>query len=281
MSDPTRDIQYEYIDTHSHLNFQNFDTEVDGVSERDRLIAQMKEEKIATITVGTTVADSRAAIALAEKHEHLFATVGIHPTRAWTEEEFAELEKLAAHPKVVAIGECGLDFFRIDPAVAADPAKVEQLKMRQGQAFARHIEIALKYNKPLVIHCRAAYEEALHVIQSYQMDKAIGNKLRGVMHFFAGTPEIAQKFLAAGFMLSFAGPITFARDYDEVIKNAPLDRIMSETDSPFAAPVPFRGKPNKPIYVKEVAAKIAEIRGEDLQMVKKKLVDNARKAFDI
>lgn len=279
MSDPTRDIQYEYIDTHSHLNFQNFDTEVDGVSERDRLIAQMKEEKIATITVGTTVADSRAAIALAEKHEHLFATVGIHPTHAWTEEEFAELEKLAAHPKVVAIGECGLDFFRtMDPN---DSVKNEETKMRQGQAFARHIEIALKYNKPLVIHCRAAYEETLYIIQSYQMDKTIGHKLRGVMHFFAGTPEVAQKFLAAGLMLSFAGPITFARDYDDAIKNAPLDRIMSETDSPFAAPVPFRGKPNKPIYVKEVAAKIAEIRGEDLHMVKKKLVDNARKTFDI
>lgn len=279
MSDTTRDTEYEYIDTHSHLNFKNFDTEVDGVSERDRLIAQMKEEKIATVTVGTTVADSRAAIALAEKHDHLFATVGIHPTHAWTEEEFVELEKLAAHPKVVAIGECGLDFFRtLDPN---DSAKNEETKMRQGQAFARHIEIALKYNKPLVIHCRAAYEETLHIIQSYQMDKTIGRTLRGVMHFFAGSPEVAQKFLAAGFMLSFAGPITFARDYDEVIKNAPLDRIMSETDSPFAAPVPFRGKPNKPIYVKEVAAKIAEIRAEDLQMVKKQLVDNARKVLDI
>lgn len=272
---------YEYIDIHSHLNFENFDVEVDGVSERDRLIAQMKEEKIATITVGTSVADSQAAIALAEKHENFFATVGIHPTHEWTEEEFVEIEKLAAHPKVVAIGECGLDFFRIDPVILSDPEKLEALKMRQGQAFARHIEIALKHNKPLMIHCRAAYDEALHIIQSYQMDKAIGQKLRGNMHFFAGSPEVAQKFLAAGFTLSFAGPITFARDYDEVIKTAPLDRIMSETDSPFAAPAPYRGKPNKSIYVKEIAAKIAEIRGEDLETVKKQLVANAERVFGL
>lgn len=264
---------YEYIDIHSHLNFENFDT------DRDALIAQLKAEKIATITVGTSVADSRAAIALAEKHEHLFATVGIHPTHDWTEEEFAEIEKLAAHPKVVAIGECGLDFFRtMDPN---DETKNEQTKMRQGQAFARHIEIALKHDKPLMIHCRAAYDEALHIIQSYQMDKSIGQKLRGNMHFFAGSPEVSQKFLAAGFTLSFAGPITFARDYDEVIKTAPLDRIMSETDSPFVAPTPYRGKRNQPAYVKEIAAKIAEVRGESLEIVKKQLVQNAVKTFNL
>jgi TatD DNase family protein len=260
---------YEYIDVHSHLNFPNFD------ADRDEIISRLKTEKIATITVGTTVADSRQAIELAENHNHLFATVGIHPTHEWTEKDFEELAGIAAHPKVVAIGECGLDFYR-----SPDD---NETKMRQGQAFARHIEIALANDKPLMIHCRNAYEDCLSVLQAFKSSHKLGARLRGNLHFFAGNRDVAQKFvvLGEGFTFSFDGPITFARDYDEVIRALPADRIMSETDAPFAAPVPFRGKRNEPGYVKEIAHKIAEIRGEDPSVVKRQLVENARRVFGI
>ncbi len=267
--------EYEYIDIHSHLNFEQFDT------DREAIIARLKEENIATITVGTTVADSKKSIELAEKHDHLFATVGIHPTHDWNDIEFAELNQLAAHPKVVAIGECGLDFFRLPKEATAqsDPELLQQIKFNQGQAFARHIEIALTHNKPLMVHCRAAYEEAITILNAFRTDHALGDRLRGNMHFFAGSPEIAKKYLALGFTLSFDGPITFARDYDEVIKNTPLSSLMSETDAPFAAPVPFRGKRNEPGYVKEVVRSIAAIRGEDLETVKTSLVSTAMRFF--
>lgn len=263
----------EYVDIHSHLNFDNYDP------DREEAIARLKAEKITTITVGTTPADSRLAIELAEKHENLYSSVGIHPTNEWSEDDFISLDKLAGHKKVVAIGECGLDFFRLPKEMS--PALIEENKMRQGQAFARHIEIALKHDKPLMIHCRNAYEETLSIIKSFISDHKLGRRLRGNMHFFAGNLAVAKKFLEIGFTLSFAGPITFARDYDEVIKYAPSDRIMSETDAPFAAPTPFRGKRNEPLYVKEIVKKIAEIRGEEFETVKKNLVDNAIRVFGL
>jgi TatD DNase family protein len=257
----------DYIDIHSHLNFQNFD------SDRDVVIAKLKEEKIWTITVGTDVADSKSAIELAEKHSHLFATVGIHPTHEWTDADIPELDRLAAHKRVVAIGECGLDFFRAP--------NDEETKRKQGILFAKQIEIALKYDKPLMIHCRNAYDECIQVLSAYKTDHKLGERLRGNIHFFAGNWEVAQKFFALGFSISFDGPITFARDYDEVIKNAPLELLMSETDSPFAAPVPHRGKRNEPAYVKEIVAKIAEIKGLDHETVRRAIVENAIKAFKL
>ncbi len=256
-----------YIDIHSHLNFPNFD------QDRDAVIAKLKEDGIWTITVGTSVKDSKEAIELAEKYDHLFATVGIHPTHEWKHEEFAELDALAAHPRVVAIGECGLDFFRSE----AD----EESKKQQGILFANQIEIALKHDKPLMIHCRNAYEECIQVLSAYKTDHKLGERLRGNIHFFAGNWEVAQKFFALGFTISFDGPITFARDYDEVIRNAPLDMFMSETDSPFAAPVPYRGKRNEPAYVKEVVKKMAEIRAEDPEVVRIATVETALKAFKL
>lgn len=257
----------DYIDIHSHLNFPNFDI------DRDEVIAKLKEQKISTITVGTSVADSKSAIQLAEKHDHLFATVGIHPTHEWNPTDFVELDALAAHPKVVAIGECGLDFFRS----GAD----EESKKQQGILFANQIEIALRHDKPLMIHCRNAYEECLQVLSAYRTDHKLGDRLRGNIHFFAGNWEVAQKFFALGFSISFDGPITFARDYDEVIKKAPLEMLMAETDAPFAAPVPYRGKRNEPAHVKEVVRKIAEIRGENFETIQRAMVENALRIFGL
>jgi len=257
----------EYIDIHSHLNFKNFD------EDRDEVIARLKKENIWTITVGTSVEDSKFAILLVEKHDHLFATIGIHPTHSWTEADFLELDELASHKKVVAIGECGLDFFR--------SPNDEETKKHQGLAFARHIEIALKHDKPLMIHCRNAYEECLSILKAFKTDHALGHKLRGNMHFFAGNLDVAQKFIDIGFTLSFAGPLTFARDYDDVVRQTPISSILSETDSPFATAAPYRGKRGEPIYVKEIVKKIAEIRGEEFESIKKALVLNAVRVFGL
>lgn len=259
------DISPSYIDTHSHLNFENYDT------DREIVIADLKKENISTITVGTTVADSRRAIGLAETHSHIFSTVGIHPTHEWSETDIVDIDRLAAHSKVVAIGECGLDFFRI---LVDDETKKMQIR-----AFVKHVEIAIKHNKPLMIHCRKAYYEVLDILGSFVASHGIDNRLRGNMHFFSGDVAVARKFLDIGFTLSFAGPITFARDYDEVIKYTPLESILSETDAPFAAPAPYRGRRNMPTYVKEVVSAIATIRGENLDMVKEKLVQNAQRVF--
>lgn len=248
----------KYFDIHSHLNFKDFDR------DREIVIGQMQENDVWTMCVGTDWGSSRSAIELAEKHENIFVSIGIHPVDdpkvIWEEEKF---EELINHPKVVAVGECGLDFFHTDKAQDFE---------RQKKLFSAQVEFALKHNKPLMIHSRDAYDELIEILSVYKKDNP---KLRGDIHFFSGNLVQAKQFVALGFTLSFDGPITFVRDYDEVIKNIPLEFIMAETDAPFAAPVPYRGKRNEPSYVSEVVKKIAEIRGEDLEVVNKALVTNA------
>ena len=257
----------KYFDIHSHLPFEQYD------EDRENVIKNLENEGIFTISVGTDLEASKKAVLLAEKSENLFATIGLHPDDnkkvIFSEKEF---ERLVSHPKVVAIGECGLDYFRLKTEVVSE-------KKRQRDDFERQINFALKYNKPLMLHIRNAYDDALDILASYK--KEYGEKLRGDSHFFAGNLEVAKKFLELGFSLSFTGVLTFARDYDEVVKYAPLSMIMSETDAPYVAPVPFRGKRNEPAYVKEVVASIAKIRGEDLTEVKRAMVDNALKMFGI
>ncbi len=175
---------------------------------------------------------------------------------------------MVKNPKVVAVGECGLDFFH---------AKKEEDFERQEKLFLDQIEFALEHDKPIMIHSREAYGELLDTLEP--LVEKHGNKLRGDVHFFAGDLETAKRFVKIGFTLSFTGVITFAQSYDEVIKNIPLESIMSETDAPFVAPVPYRGKRNEPSYVQEVVKKIALIRGEDLEIVSKTLISNAQRVF--
>ena len=144
----------------------------------------------------------------------------------------------------------------------------------QRRVFIKQIELANKLNKPLMLHIRNAYEDALEIIKAHA-------KVRGDVHFFAGDWEIAKKFLDIGFTLSFTGVLTFTHDYDEVVKNAPLDMILSETDAPYVTPVPHRGKRNEPAYVQEVVRAIAGIRGEDLEMVAIQVLANARRVFGL
>ncbi len=261
----------KYFDIHSHLNFADFD------KDREDVIRRALDAGVWIIIVGTNFESSKKAIEIAEKHEGMFASVGLHPTDAENLEiQFpsgnwiSKLRKLAQHPKVVAIGECGLDFFRRD--------KVEDFE-RQKELFIKHIELSKEINKPLIIHCRDAYDDMIEILTSfYSLPRDFSP---GDLHFFSGSLEQARKFLDLGFYLSFAGPITFARDYDEVIRNTPLDRIMAETDCPFAAPIPYRGKRNEPSYVIEVAKKIAEIKNISEQETAQATTANALKIFKI
>lgn len=260
-------MEYEYIDIHCHPNFSDYD------ADREEMLQKMKDEKVLGICVGTDIDTSRESAVLAEKYENLFASVGVHPTHATLFDD-ENMTALVSMPKVVAIGECGLDYFRKDAT--------EEEKTLQKKVFTKHIEIAVKNNLPLMIHCRPskgtmdAYEDVLDILSPYQERGVKGN-----VHFFVGSKDIAQRFLDIGFSMSFTGVITFTNDYDEVIKMLPLSRIMSETDSPYVAPVPYRGKRNEPLFVKEVVKRIAEIRGEPEGVVKEAILANAKSFFGL
>ncbi len=277
-------MNFNYIDIHSHLNFKDFD------EDRENVIKQMKDEEIATISVGTDLASSIEVVRLSEMHENLFACVGVHPAdllskvpsivegqtdvleSSFDYEKFLELAK---HPKVVAIGECGFDYFR---------DQSEELKVKQKEIFEAHIKLAIEVGKPLMIHARAskgtqdAYHDTLNIIEDYQKEHP---ELCANFHFFAGDASVLERILNIGCTVSFDGPITFARDYDEVIQKCSYTSIMAETDSPFAAPNPYRGKRNSPMYVKEIYKKIAEIRGENEEEVRNQINQNAQKFFKL
>ncbi len=261
-------MTFRYIDIHTHLNLDAFDADGVAVGERTR------REGVAYINIGTGKETSEKAVALAEEAEGVFATVGMHPTH--TSGEHAEIfayedfRTHAGHEKVVAIGECGLDYFRVDKEMKAEEEKV----------FLEHIRLANEVGKPLMLHIRPseggmdAYEDALSILKAHA--KVLGN-----VHFFAGTYDIAKQFWDIGFTTSFTGVITFASQYDEIIKNAPLDMLHAETDAPYVAPVPFRGKRNEPLHVREVYKRIAEIRAEDAEVVRATLIQNAVRVFGL
>ena len=260
----------KYIDIHSHLQISEYD------SDREVVLMRMKEAGVGTIVVGVDYETSRQAVELTEKNENIFACVGLHPKDNLTEMFDTEAyKKLVQNPKVVAIGECGLDFFRLE----GDSGKVEEIKIQQKKLFIQQIELAIETYKPLMLHCRDAYREVLDILIPYK--KQAGDKLRGNVHFFAGDVATAREFVGLGFTVSFTGVITFARNYDEVIRSLPLENILSETDAPFVAPIPYRGKRNEPAYVVEVVKKLAEIRGEDLETVRIQLLENARSVFGV
>jgi len=257
----------EYFDVHSHISFSDFE------KDRDAVVRRMKDAGVFAITVGVDRKSSEEAVACAERYENVYATVGLHPADN-TKEVFdvAEYEKLITHPKVVAVGECGLDYLRIK-------GEVESEKKRQKEAFEKQIAFAVTHDKPLMTHCREAHSDMLDILE--EKKKEYGEKLRGNIHFFSEGSGTAKKYFELGFTISFTGVITFTDDYNEAIKNAPLDMILSETDCPFVAPVPYRGMRNEPVYVREVVEQIANVRGEAHSTIKKVLVDNAKRVFSI
>lgn len=268
----------KYFDAHTHVNFVAYK------DDTEETIKRAADAGVGMNTVGTQFDTSRAAVELAQKYDNVWATIGLHPihtSKSYHDEkelgaggkeftsrgerfDMSAYEELGKDPKVIAIGECGLDYFRID----------ESTKDVQIESFVAQIELANQLGKPLMLHIRNAYEDALEVLKSHA-------KVRGDVHFFAGNWEIARKFLDLGFTLSFTGVVTFTHDYDEVVKNAPLDMILSETDAPYITPVPYRGKRNEPAYVEYVVKKLAEIRGEDEGKFGAQLLENAARVFGV
>lgn len=277
---------YAFFDTHSHMHDKAFD------EDREVVLDDMKQKGVGTITVGTGLKESREAVALADAHNHVFAAVGLHPADNVLEGfDIEAFEKLATHEKVVAIGECGLDYHYIDTFFEKDRIEkgvtwgAEEEKERQKTVFKQQIELAVRVDKPLMLHGRPtkgsmdAYEDMLKVL-SEAKDK-YGDVLRGNAHFFVGNIDIAKRFIDIGFTMSFSGVITFTHDYDDVVRFVPLHMMHAETDSPYATPSPFRGKRNDSRYVQEVVAKIAVLREEPLEEVRVQLLENAQHLFKV
>ena len=276
------------IDTHAHVNFVSYKD--DG----DEVIKRALQNNIWLINIGSQYDTSRRAVQYAQKYkEGVFASVALHPIHLkgrkikeevdadesfiiQTQEEkfdYQKYKELARGPKVVAIGETGLDYYHLDEG------EEQHQKALQKESFLKHLELAGELEKPVIIHCREAHADVLEILRDYTAGKA--DKLRGTVHSYSGRWSQAEVYLEAGFYLSFNGIVTFARDYDKVILNMPLERLLIETDCPYLAPVPFRGKRNEPLYVKYVAEKIAELRGISFEEVAEITTKNARALFKI
>src|SRR3989338_5759319 len=241
------------IDSHAHVQFPAYD------QDRDAVIARSLEAGIGMVNVGTQYSPSADAIRLAELYpEGIWATAGFHPGHldAKAHHDRQELQEpnqerfdrgkfleLARHHKVVAVGECGLDYFR---------SGIET-KDEQREIFELQIALGHEVGKPLIIHCRQAFEDLVAILAA---NRSVLSVPAGIIHFFSGSWDDAVRLLDLGFYLGFGGVITFARDYDEAVKKAPLSRILVETDAPYVAPSPYRGKRNEPSYIVETAKKI-------------------------
>ncbi len=262
---------FTYIDIHCHPNLPEFD------SDRQEVLARMADAQVAGIVVGTRLDTSYLAVEIAGSHDHLWAIIGQHPNDIEDTFDADSFRNMITHPRVVGVGECGYDFFRTE--------KTWEHMATQEKNFRAHIELALEYDKPLMLHLRAskgtqdAYEAALTTLQEYKADA--GERLRGDVHFFAGSVDIARRFLDLGFYISFTGVLTFTHDYDEVVRATPLDRILAETDAPYAAPVPYRGGRCEPQHVIEVYKKIAEIKELDPELVRVQILKNAQALFGV
>lgn len=278
------------FDTHAHVQFNAFKD--DGHEAIRRALAAGTWMNL----VGSQIDTSKRAIEYAEQYdEGVYALIALHPIHLFSmhvdedevkfksrEESFdvAQYRALAKNKKVVGIGECGLDYYRIDGV--GQPIAV--IQKEQKEVFIQHIELALELNLPMEVHCRdgstelttSAYDDVYEIVKAYP-------KLRAIMHCYLGTWEQAQKFLHLGFLISISGIVTFknAKALQEVARQTPLDRLVIETDCPYLAPEPYRGKRNEPAYVEFVAQKIAVLKGMTLQEVAEKTTAHARNFFKI
>jgi len=283
------------IDTHAHVNFNDFK------DDYKETIKRALDENIWMINVGAEKKTSERTIKMAEEYnEGVYAAVGLHPSHLIEQDveykENGEIVKykskpeefdydfylnLAKNKKVVGIGECGLDHYH-NPENKNLNLKNKNWKEKQKEVFIKHLELAKEVKKPIIIHCRDAHDDLLKILNLAVKPPS------GVMHFFTGNLEQAKEYIELGFYISFSGVITFPPQkgeivgaYDEIIKNVPLEKILIETDCPYVAPVPHRGKRNEPQYVKYVAHKIAELRGLSFEEVAEQTTKNAKKLFGI
>lgn len=262
-----------FIDSHAHLEGHRFD------SDREQVIARGREAGVETIVAignGDGPVNFDCGIQLAEQYEFIYATIGIHPHEAKLADQaaFDRMEQLAKRPKVIAWGEIGLDYY-----YDHSPRDVQQ------DVFVKQMELARSAKLPIVIHCRPsegsedAWEDCLRLIQEQWAPAGIG----GILHCFTGNAAQAKRALDMGFLISFAGNVTFpkAQQIRDAALEVPLDRMLIETDSPFLAPVPFRGKRNEPAFVKEVARQLGELRGFSLEEIAAQTTENFQRFFSL
>ena len=262
-----------FIDSHAHLDGKQFD------SDREQVIARAREAGVRTMVAignGDGPPQLDAGIRLAQQYPFMYATIGIHPheARLASDLAYSEMEQLARHPKVIAWGEIGLDYYYD-----------HSLRETQRQVFLRQMELAGKAELPIVIHCRPsdnsenAWEDCLQLIHEHWAPNGIG----GILHCFTGTWPHAKRALDMGFMISFAGNLTFpkAQQIRDAAVEVPLDRMLIETDCPYLAPIPFRGKRNEPAYVKETARKLGELRGLSMEEIGEQTARNFYNFFKI
>lgn len=277
------------IDVHTHTQFKAYE------KDQDAVIRRALDAGIWMINVGTQKDTSAYSCELANKYEGVFATVGLHPIhteKSYHDEQelgstFAKAsedksgfvsrsedfdydyyKKLAIDPKVVAIGECGLDYYRL----------TEDTKEKQAEVFIKQIELAHDIKKLLMIHCREAFANLIKLLTIHYK---LLNTSSGIVHFFSGTKEDATKLMNLGFSFSFGGVVTFVRAYEKLVKFIPLDRIVLETDAPYVAPQAYRGKRNEPLYVEEVAKKIARILNKEFDEIARVTTENAIRIFGL
>lgn len=252
------------FDTHAHMNDTKF------AEELDKVMARARENGVGyVLTASDSIASSVENITLTQKYDIFYAAVGIHPHNALNQNNniLSLLKEFASYPKVVAIGETGLDYYYDN-----SPRDVQKIW------FAKQISLAKDVKLPVIVHDRDAHEDTLNILKS-EGAKEVG----GVFHCFSGSVEMAREVLDLGFMISLAGPVTFknARKLLEVAKYVPDDMLLIETDSPYLAPEPYRGKRNEPAYVRLVAEKIAEIRGKSPEYIGETTTANAKRLFGI
>lgn len=252
-----------FIDSHCHINFPEL------ADNLDEVLATMRANQVSdALCVSVDLEKFPQILALAEQHDNIYASVGVHPDyELEAEPTQEELVRLAKHPKVIAIGETGLDYFRLTGDLEW-----------QRKRFRTHIRAAVESGKPLIIHTRSAAADTLRLMQEENADK-----IGGVMHCFTESLEVALAAIEMNFYISFSGIVTFkkALELKEVATKIPLERMLIETDSPYLAPVPFRGKLNQPGYVKHVAEEIAKLRGISVEEVGLATSANFNKLFNI
>ncbi len=257
------------IDSHAHLDFDRFD------EDRDAVLARAVEAGVRrVVTIGTRLDSSRRAIALAERHPSLLsASVGFHPLYMGddTEEGWAQLEELAAHPRVCAVGETGLDYHY----------SAEEDRARQRASFARHLSLSAALGKPVIVHIRDSFEDSFALTAA--AGEGRGLAAGGVVHCFTGGPEECARALDLGYHISLSGVVTFksAKDLRAAVPLIPLDRLLVETDSPFLAPAPHRGARNEPAFVRHTAEEVARLLGVSFEELARATTANAERLFSL
>jgi TatD DNase family protein len=256
-----------YIDSHCHINFPEL------AARMPELLAKMDENKVThALCVSVDLPDFPQVLALAEQYPHIYASVGVHPDYEDTPEpSVQQLVALADHPKIIAIGETGLDYYRLEGDLEW-----------QRERFRTHIRASRITRKPLIIHTRSASADTIRIMQEEGAGTDKGG-VAGVMHCFTESLEVAEAALAMGFYISFSGIVTFksAKDLQAVARAVPLERMLIETDSPYLAPVPFRGRMNEPGFVRHVAEYIATLKDVPLPQIAQQTSDNFFNLFNV